>query len=207
MLRARRLRSSATNAVLLAVVAGLMYFFWPSSLGGCSTLTIVSGHSMEPTYRSGDLVWSRCGEPAVGDIVVYTPPDTDGAQVIHRIIGGDGVDGWVLQGDNNSFVDPWSPDSSLVVGVATVHVPRLGTVAYVLANPYVWGSLLLLATAIYLWPRSEAEIEIEADAEAAAETQDPAGDGPSIDDPLIDHSPPDTPPSDGVAPQTEVVAL
>ena len=124
----------------------------------------------EPTYQSGDLVWSRCGDAAVGDIVVYTPPDTDGARVIHRIIGGDGVDGWTLQGDNNSFIDPWSPDDSLVVGVAAVHVPRLGSLVYILANPYIWGSLLIIATAIYLWPRTESDADPTA---RDGETADP----------------------------------
>ena len=146
----------------MAFVAGLVYFFWPTSLGGCSTLTIVSGHSMEPTYLTGDLVWSRCGEAAVGDVVVYTPPDTGGARVIHRIIGGNAEDGWVVQGDNNTFIDPWTPDASLVVGVASAHIPRLGSLVYAVANPYLWGSLLLIATAIYLWPRPDDE---ETDAE------------------------------------------
>lgn len=135
-------------------MAGLVYFFWPTSLGGCSTLTIVSGHSMEPTYFTGDLVWSRCGEAAVGDVVVYTPPGVDGARVIHRITGGDGVDGWVIQGDNNTFIDPWTPDAALVVGIARAHIPHLGSAVYAIANPYIWLSLLLIAAAIYLWPRT-----------------------------------------------------
>lgn len=181
--RARRLRSWGASAALLAFVAGLVYVFWPTALGGCSTLTIVSGRSMEPTYQSGDLVWSRCGEATVGDIVVYTPPDTDGARVIHRIIGGNGVDGWILQGDNNSFVDPWSPDDSLVVGVAAVHAPRLGSVVYILANPYIWGSLLLIATAIYLWPRPEAGSDSaahDADADAADANDSTTAEAPTV---------------------------
>lgn len=164
--------------VVAALVAGLVYLFWPSSLGGCSTLTIVSGHSMEPTYFTGDLVWSRCGEPAVGDIVVYSPQDSGGAQVIHRIIGGNGADGWVLQGDNNDFVDPWSPDDSRILGVAKVHIPGLGTILHGLGNPYIWGSVLILAVAILLWPRApEPEaVEEPAEAESASET---APDAPS----------------------------
>ena len=152
--RARRLRSLVTGTALAAIVAAVAYLFWPSSLGGCSTMTIVSGNSMEPTYSTGDLVWSRCGEPAVGDVVVYSPPDTDGARVIHRIVGGDGAEGWVLQGDNNDFLDPWNPDDTDVVGIAAVHIPRLGSIVYSLGNPFIWGSLLLLAAAIYLWPRT-----------------------------------------------------
>lgn len=180
--RARRLRSWGASGVLIVFIAGLVYFFWPTTLGGCSTLTIVSGRSMEPTYQSGDLVWSRCGEAAIGDIVVYTPPDTDGARVIHRIIGGDGVDGWILQGDNNSFTDPWSPDDSLVVGVAAVHIPRLGSAVYAVANPYIWGSLLLLAAAVYLWPRAEPEAEAGVEDAAESSTDEGSTDGAAADD-------------------------
>ncbi|WP_161599355.1 S24/S26 family peptidase [Arthrobacter luteolus] len=162
MPRARRLRSWFTGAVLAAFVAGLLYFLWPSSLGGCSTLTIVSGHSMDPTYATGDLVWSRCGEPSVGDIVVYSPADTNGAQVIHRIVGGDAESGWILQGDNNDFLDPWKPDNSQIVGIAAVHIPQLGNILYSFGNPGVWGSLLILAAAFFLWPQSGEEEAAEA---------------------------------------------
>ena len=67
---------------MLFLVAALVvgYFLWPTSLGGCTTLTIVSGHSMEPTYYTGDLVVSRCGDYQVGDIVVYNPPNMGAAR-------------------------------------------------------------------------------------------------------------------------------
>lgn len=163
----RRLRSGLATAVTLAFIAGLVYFFWPTTLGGCSTLTIVSGQSMEPTYYTGDLVWARCGEPQVGDVVVYEPPGTDGARVIHRIIEGDST-AWVIQGDNNAFLDPWEPDNSQVVGIARLHIPNLGSVVYTLANPYIWISLFFLAAAIYLWPRTEDDGESGPGADDAA---------------------------------------
>ena len=65
----------------------------------------------------------------VGDIVVYNPPDVGGARVIHRIIGGNGADGWVMQGDNNDFVDPWEPTDDRVLGKAVLHLPKVGEVA------------------------------------------------------------------------------
>lgn len=208
--RAHRLRSVLASGVLVAFVAGLVYFFWPTTLGGCSTLTIVAGHSMEPTYFTGDLVWSRCGVAAVGDVVVYTPPETDGARVIHRITGGDAVAGWVIQGDNNDFVDPWTPDSTHVVGVARAHVPNLGTAVYALANPYIWVSLLLIAGAIYLWPRvRDAEPDAVDDAETATGSERGAGphddlppdDLPHTDLPdVVPHLVPDVAPE--VAPET-----
>lgn len=198
MPRARRLRSLVASLVLGAFLTTLLYVFWPTSLGGCSTLTIVSGHSMEPTYYTGDLVWSRCGEPAVGDVVVYTPPGTDGAQVIHRITGGDGAAGWVIQGDNNTFVDPWNITDADVVGIAQVHVSHLGSAVYVIANPYIWVSLLLIAAAIYLWPRPKADADADADADARGEEGADAVPADAATDPTA---------SDDVVPAREVVPL
>lgn len=153
--RARRLRSVVANVVLTAFLAGVVLVFWPTSLGGCSTFTIVSGHSMEPTYYTGDLVWSRCGEPSIGDVVVYQPEDTGGARVIHRIIGGSAADGWVIQGDNNDFLDPWTPSNDQILGSAVLHISGLGRVVFFLASPYLWISLFFLAAGIYVWPRKE----------------------------------------------------
>lgn len=155
--RARRALARARDLLWVGVVLVGAWFLWPSSLGGCTTLTIVSGHSMEPTYYTGDLVVARCGDVGVGDVVVYTPPDVGGARVIHRIVGQDG-DGWVLQGDNNGFLDPWTPTDDDVLGSAVLHVPNLGTVAGILLSPMIWVSLLVLAAAVLVWPpRAHAE--------------------------------------------------
>nr|WP_281728269.1 signal peptidase I [Cellulomonas denverensis] len=135
-----------------AVVAVLVWFGWPTTLGGCTTLTIVSGHSMEPTYYTGDLVVSRCGRPEVGDVVVYTPPGVDQGRVIHRVVGGDARDGWAIRGDNNDFYDPWRPHQEDVLGIAVLHVPGLGRVAAILLDPWAWASLLVIAAGVLLWP-------------------------------------------------------
>jgi signal peptidase len=135
-----------------AVVAVLVWFGWPSTLGGCTTLTIVSGLSMEPTYSTGDLVVSRCGVPDEGDVVVYSPPDATDGRIIHRVVGGDATDGWIIQGDNNDFLDPWRPHAQDVLGIARLHVPGLGKVATVLLDPWTWASLIVVAGGVLLWP-------------------------------------------------------
>ncbi len=138
----RRLRRHAGDVVFLIVALVAGFFLWPSSLGGCTTLTIVAGHSMEPTYYTGDLVVSRCGEYQVGDIVVYNPPNVGAARVIHRIIGGDGEAGWVIQGDNNDFLDPWQPTNERILGKAVLHLPKVGLLGSILVSPLTWVSLL-----------------------------------------------------------------
>ncbi|WP_169166434.1 signal peptidase I [Cellulomonas taurus] len=150
--RSARLRSAAGWVLTGALVGVLVWFGWPSTLGGCTTLTIVSGHSMEPTYYTGDLVVSRCGVPATGDVVVYTPPGVDHGRVIHRVVGGDAAHGWAIRGDNNDFYDPWRPTQEDVLGIAVLHVPGLGRVASILLDPWAWASLLVIAGGVLLWP-------------------------------------------------------
>lgn len=162
--------------VTAALVGVLVWFGWPSTLGGCTTLTIVSGHSMEPTYYTGDLVVSRCGTPGEGDVVVYTPPGLDRGRIIHRVVGGDAIDGWVIQGDNNDFLDPWRPHAADVLGIARLHVPGLGRVASILLDPWAWASLLVVAAGILLWP-SRPEPDVAADGTADGTAADEGADG------------------------------
>lgn len=148
----RRLLGVASSIVWIVGALVLGWFLWPSSLGGCTTLTIVSGQSMEPTYHTGDLVVSRCGPVEVGDVIVYNPPNVGGARVIHRIVGGDADGGWVVQGDNNDFLDPWLPKDEQILGSARVHLPGVGTFAAILLSPLTWISLLIIALAVVVWP-------------------------------------------------------
>ena len=56
-------------------------------LGGPASYVIVSGHSMEPTLYTGDLVVvHQRDEYSVGDMVAFEIEG--GSQVIHRIVGG-----------------------------------------------------------------------------------------------------------------------
>jgi len=153
--RSRRLLSHVPEVIFFVLAGIAAWFLWPSSLGGCTTLTIVSGESMEPTYYTGDLVVSRCGEPHIGDVAVYQPVSVGGGRIIHRIIDGDGENGWVLQGDNNAWVDPFSPLADEVLGTARIHIPKVGLAARWITSPWVWGSLIVLALALLLWPRDE----------------------------------------------------
>lgn len=147
----RRLLGGAQGTLWIVAALAVGWFLWPSSLGGCTTLTIVSGQSMEPTYRTGDLVVARCGPVEVGDVIVYSPPNVGGARVIHRIVDGD-ADGWVVQGDNNDFLDPWQPTAEHIHGSAVLHLPHVGRFASILLSPLTWVSLLVLALAVVVWP-------------------------------------------------------
>jgi len=172
---ARRVLRAAPGLLGYVVTIVAAILLWPTSLGGCTTLTIVSGHSMEPTYYTGDLVIARCGEPEVGDVVVYQPATLGGARIIHRIIGGD-ADGWEMKGDNNSWVDPFAPAGDEVLGVARIHLPKVGLAAALLTSPLLWLSLLVIALAIFTWPSATDEDDDDEDA------GDVPADGPGADE-------------------------
>ena len=95
----------------LAVLAFLGIWFCtlaPTVIGGPAGYIEVSGHSMDGTYKTGDLILTRSHDTyAKGDIIVY---DAGPGQVIHRIIGGNGATGYTTQGDNNPDPDPVAPD-------------------------------------------------------------------------------------------------
>lgn len=147
-----RLQRVSGGVLFTLIAAMVVYFTWPSSFGGCTTITIVTGHSMEPTYYTDDIVVSRCGTPGVGDAAVYATEGTGGAQIVHRVIGGNGTSGWEFQGDNNDWVDEFRPTDDEVLGVVVLHLPKVGKVAKAASNPWVWAGLFTIAAALVMWP-------------------------------------------------------
>jgi signal peptidase len=164
----RRVAEILVSAALWVVLAAVAWLLWPTSLGGGTTFILVSGHSMEPLYQPGDLLVARSGNPEVGDNIVYNPTGYGNAQVVHQIVGGNGVTGWDVKGINNSWHDPWTPTNDDVVGIVHLHVPRLGVVTDVLLSPILWASVLALALGLLLWPTSHSDDDDD-DADAGRE--------------------------------------
>ena len=119
-MRSSELRSAVrrTNKVAGIALVVLALGFWmqylrPQSLGGNAAYVLVSGHSMLPRYHTGDLVLvEHRSSYHVGEVIAYHVPKGDpmaGAEVIHRIVGGDGVHGFLMQGDNRTAPDVWRP--------------------------------------------------------------------------------------------------
>ena len=139
----RRLRS-ALRWLRVVLALALAVVWWtelrPQELGGPADYVMVSGTSMLPTMRTGDLVVVRSATTyEIGDVVAYRVPEGDvgaGHQVIHRITGGSGDAGYVLQGDNRSAPDTWRPTDGDVIGEAWVRIPRAGLVLHFLRNPF-----------------------------------------------------------------------
>jgi len=149
----RRLRRWLPWAAIVVISLAWFGTFRPEQWGGPATYVVVRGTSMEPTFLPGDVVITRHA-PAygIGDAVAYRVPAGEvgsGTIVIHRIIGGDAVDGFITQGDNNPEADDWHPRSSDVLGRAWIHVPALGRMMVLLARPPGMAALAAVAAAAF----------------------------------------------------------
>jgi signal peptidase I len=141
--------ASANKAAGFAI-AVLVLLFWaqylrPQALGGNAGYVLVSGQSMEPRYHTGDLVLVlRRSSYHAGQLIAYRVPKGDpmaGAQVIHRIVGGDAKHGFVVRGDNRTAPDVWRPKASDVIGAKALRLPNAIVVLQYLRSPVFLGIL------------------------------------------------------------------
>lgn len=134
--------------VPLLVLTGWFFTLRPVALGGPVQYVVVVGQSMEPTLHSGDLVViRRQDEYAVGDIVSIETPI---GPVMHRIVGGNGDEGFVSQGDNNEITDPWSPTTSEIVGKLWLRFPGGANFQWAVRLTLVLGLVALGALTWYV---------------------------------------------------------
>lgn len=106
----------------------------PRPLGGVNTYVVTRGASMLPTIRPDDLAVARKADSyEVGDIVVYHDPRLN-RLIMHRVIGRAG-DRYVTKGDNNSFVDSYTPSRADIAGRIVVQAPGAGRLFSTLRDP------------------------------------------------------------------------
>ena len=139
--------NAATRAVSISAAAALLltavWFFWPARLGGGATYVTTHGISMEPGFHTGDLAVLRSsGSYAVGDVVGYYSPSLD-TIVMHRIVDTDG-DRFVIQGDNNTWLDQDRPTAEELIGSLFLRIPHGGKALNALRSP---GALVLVLSA------------------------------------------------------------
>lgn len=143
-------------AVCWAALAATLVVAWPTRFGGRTGYTIVVGHSMDPTFASGDLVVTSARPAyATGDVIVYTIPAGEpgaGFKVVHRIVGGDAHAGFRTQGDNNQMVDMWRPRPDDIDGAVIARLPGAGAALRVAAGPVGLAALGAVCIAWLLWP-------------------------------------------------------
>jgi signal peptidase I len=122
------------NLLLAVSLIAIWAAFAPARLGGHVAYVIVNGISMEPGYHFGDLtIMRKAASYQAGEVVTYRDADMQ-AYVIHRIISVEG-DRYVLQGDNNSWIDAYRPTNAEIIGKLWIHIPKLGRIFKWLRSP------------------------------------------------------------------------
>lgn len=129
----------------LGIVAALLWFCLPQSLGGRAGWVVISGTSMLPHMHTGDLALvEKQSSYHVGEVIAYRVPKGQvgaGFEVIHRIIGGSPRTGWIVQGDNRTLPDLWRPKNSDIVGARLLWIPKAYLLLRFLHTPLLLGLL------------------------------------------------------------------
>jgi signal peptidase len=151
----------ASGWLLVAGALVLLAMFWPQTLGGHVAYVKVDGHSMDPTFHTGDLaVVRKQSSYQLGDAVAYKIPKGEfgaGALVIHRLVAGNGTTGFITKGDNRNIRDEWHPRTSDVVGRVIYDLPGVGTKFATFTQPMYLGALVAgLTVLVMLWPSGPA---------------------------------------------------
>jgi signal peptidase len=164
-----RVVSSVLHTVALVLLLTAAWCLWPARWGGTFSEVVVSGHSMEPVFHTGDLVVTKKSEHyRIGDKVVYEIPKGEpgaGIHVVHRIIGVRADGTFVLQGDNRVTPDDWRPSSHDVLGRVVAMVPQAGSMLLWTSRPLVLAGLAGLIITVWLWPPREVRERTPADTE------------------------------------------
>ncbi|MFW6195638.1 MAG: signal peptidase I, partial [Chloroflexota bacterium] len=143
-------RASLTTVIAIGVVLAWLYFA-PAFLGGQVTLVVTQGSSMEPLLTEGDLAVLRTSDDVqIGDVFGYE--DQSIAQnVVHRVVDyrvtAAGVR-YVLQGDNNTWLDPEQPTGEDLIGKLWFEIPGAGRVVQWIREPLHGGPIAGLVAAI-----------------------------------------------------------
>lgn len=139
-------RPMISTALNLFVFLVLFRFLAPVQFGGTSTYLILIGNSMEPKFHQGDLVVLRQQRDyQIGDIVAYEYPEL--GTVFHRIVDVDNGK-YVMQGDNNDFLDPYTPAPEEVLARFWLHLPNAGKVMKFLRSPMVLPIFVIFSTGL-----------------------------------------------------------
>jgi signal peptidase I len=181
------------NVAGWVLVAALVYLAWPAQLGGHLSLVVVSGHSMDGTYRTGDLLmaWPHA-DYNTGEIIVYKIPKGEpasGLRVVHRVIEKK-AGHFTTQGDNRTTPDFWRPTVNDVVGHPFFRVRAGGLALKWLLSPL---ALAVLCGVCVFWfvigDDDEAEDEAENDEESTDDEESAEGDDPAADEDALEAEP------------------
>lgn len=174
----RSVRTLASWAIPLTLLAAWWLTFAPTLLHGPVTYVMVTGQSMEPMLHTGDLAVIHTHSPyELGDLVVF---NVDGGFVIHRLVGGNATNGWITQGDNKPYRDDWLIPDDQIQGEYWFMVPQVSNVlTSARANPLPLAAGLAVVTLLGYLPWHRRRIAAELAEALTTATREPRREGRS----------------------------
>ena len=145
---------------------------------GYSVFRVMTG-SMEPEIREDSLLVVQKTPPediGPGDVISFFSPDPmlEGAVNTHRVVRIEKENGrtqFFTKGDANVIEDTYPVDASALVGKAVFKSYWLGKTVSLLANPLVFGIIILLPLLIILLMNLYRAVRIAADIEKKEEEE------------------------------------
>lgn len=155
-------KARAINVRLIILLLLLIYSGLSAYAGNFLPLRMIRGSSMEPALHAGDLVLLRSvrfSEITIGDVIAYKAPEASSTQglpatILHRVVRTDVKNGGrvlITQGDN-SDLDPWPVNPSLVQGKMAYRLPLIGKPVVFLTskNGIIFVSVTVLLSLLYI---------------------------------------------------------
>jgi len=149
----RRALRVLTLLFTIGLIAGWFALLRPGTLGGTTGYIVVTGSSMQPTLNPGDLAIVRSqSNYTAGDIIAFR---VEQGVVIHRIVAGNALKGFVTKGDNKKYADVWLPTPTSVIGKMWFDLPTLGIVLVWLRQPFhlALASAAVAFLVVLSWPK------------------------------------------------------
>ena len=174
--------AAAIGLILVSVFVLLSVVLTPAGqvpqVLGYSVFRVMTG-SMEPEIRSDSLLVVKKIPPeeiAPGDVISFFSPDPmlEGAVNTHRVVRVEKENGriqFITKGDANVIEDTYPVDASALVGKAVFKSYWLGKTVSLLANPLVFGIIILLPLLIILLMNLYRAVRIAADIAKKAEEE------------------------------------
>lgn len=166
--------AAAIGLILVSVFVLLSVVLTPAGqvpqVLGYSVFRVMTG-SMEPEIREDSLLVVQKTPPediAPGDVISFFSPDPmlEGAVNTHRVVRIEKENGriqFITKGDANVIEDTYPVDASALVGKAAFKSYWLGKTVSLLANPLVFGIIILLPLLIILLMNLYRAVRIAAD--------------------------------------------
>jgi signal peptidase len=121
-------------------VVGLALLWFNMGVFGVQP-TMITGPSMEPELKAGDLVIVKevsAEAIEVGDVIRFR---YNGVYVLHRVIEIHDEDGqitFITKGDNNNTLDPEPISAAEIEGRAVLTIPKIGLLSVGLRRVFAW---------------------------------------------------------------------